>query len=46
MIEVMRAIDVLNSITNHIIESSNEIVKISDILSHRIAILNKIVVDE
>ena len=46
MIEVMRAIDVLNSITNHIIESSNEIVKISEILSHRIAILNKIVVDE
>jgi methyl-accepting chemotaxis protein len=46
MTEVMKTVEILNSITNHIIASSNEIVNISEILSHRIAILNKVIVDE
>jgi len=46
MTEVMKTVELLNSITNRIINSSNEIVKISEILSHRIAILNKVIVDD
>ncbi len=46
MTEVMKTVELLNSIMNRIIGSSHEIVKISEILSHRIAILNKVIVGD
>ncbi len=46
MAEVMKTVTLLDSIMLKIIQSSQEVVEISETLSHRIAILNKIVIDD
>jgi methyl-accepting chemotaxis protein len=46
MDEVMKTVNLLNSIMLKIIQSSIEVVEISETLSHRIAILNKIIIDD
>lgn len=45
MEEVMKTVNLLNDIMIKIIQSSMEVVEISETLSHRIAILNKVIID-
>jgi len=45
MDEVIKTVNLLNTIMLKIIQSSMEVVEISETLSHRIAILNKIIIE-
>jgi len=45
MEEVLRALEMLNSVTEKINASSEDMVSISEVLAHRIALLNKVVID-